>query len=223
MLKCQAGSTHTGSSSARYQIAVYACKILALPWVPSFSAWWGSRKKEGKLVVEVTCDLEISAICSMTIVLGTSMGVPLCQHKCRNAKMHNFMCNCKPVVWGFSLRPDSSHPHFSVIQKSSHLWDPSSHHRKATEVEEVEKCHLQVEHHQAQWITDVCEWLFLHSRGVPTLHRHPRSQVDVDTWKVKAIKKSYLVSCPGPTKTDGRFSQGAHGLRGTAHGRGKRY
>lgn len=60
-------------------------------------------------------------------------------------QMHNFTRNCKPTVWGFSMRAASSCLHCSVIQKSSHLWHPSGQHRTV-----VEKCHLQVDHHPGQ-------------------------------------------------------------------------
>lgn len=161
-------------------------------------------------MVKVTYDLEISAISTVTITCGLHGHPPV------PTQMHKFTCNCKPAVQGFSLRAASCHPHCSVTLKSNHPWDPSGHHREV-----MEKCHLQADCHPGQLITAGCQWLFLNSRGLPTLHRHHRGQVDVHTWKVKAIKKRYLISCPGLTMTDGRSSQRAHGMWGMAHCRSK--
>lgn len=104
-----------------------------------------------------------------------------------NEQMHNFVCNCKLVVWGFSTWAAFSCLRWSVVQKSSHLWQPRGHPREV-----MEKCHLQVERHPGQLIRDMHEWSFLNSRGLPTLHRHHWGQVDVHTWKVKAVKEAIL-------------------------------
>lgn len=64
-----------------------------------------------------------------------------------NEQMHNFVCNCKLVVWGFSTWAAFSCLRWSVVQKSSHLWQPRGHPREV-----MEKCHLQVERHPGQLI-----------------------------------------------------------------------
>lgn len=149
-------------------------EVLHSPMCPPSLLVEGAGTREAT-VVEVTCNLVISAISPVITSLEVFVGT----------QMHSFIHNCKPVVQGFFMRAAFSRPHCSVIQKSSHLWDPRDHHRNI-----MEKCPLQVDHSSGQLITGMCEWLFLNSKGVPALRQHQSGHAKVHAWKVKVIKKA---------------------------------